>query len=257
MNPALLIGAGAVLLLAGGGKKKRSSGRRARSCPPLQPGGGHIAGFDYIEIATGGAQLTDRLPIIVFFHSLGSKPEGFIKYFQDMPERARVIFPRGRETYGSGPAWWTLRSRTEDQDGLAAVMDSESKAMVEFVETVNDCLGGVGRPIITGHSQGGMMTYAVAAASPRSVKAAVPVAGWLPVKLWPRSMPPTTAIHGTADRTVDYARTEDFVKRAQSAGLPIDWIPIEGKAHGFGGGSKDAWFNAIRLLIEGIAEAAA
>ena len=248
MNPAILIGVGAAALLLSGGKKKSRS--RAISCPPLQPGGGTIAGFDYIEIATGGANLTDRLPIVIFFHSLGSKPTGFIKYFESMPEKARVVFPIGRDTYGSGPSWWSLRSKTEDQDGLAAMMSAESRDMVEFVEAVNHCLGGVGKPIITGHSQGGMMTYAVAATSPNSVSAAVPVAGWLPVKMWPQSMPKTYAIHGTEDRTVDFARTQDFVQRAQHAGLPIDWTPVPGKGHGFSGGSKDAWFNSIRMLLE-------
>ena len=58
MNPVLLIGGAAVLLLASG-KKKSKSVKSTKPCPPLQPGSGHIAGFDYVGIATGGADLRE------------------------------------------------------------------------------------------------------------------------------------------------------------------------------------------------------
>lgn len=248
MNPALLLGGAAIVLLAGG--KKKSRGKSARTCPALKPGGGHLAGYDYLEFATGGAKLTESLPIVVFFHSLGSKPEGFVKFFDGISQKARIVLPRGRESYGSGPAWWTLRSSSKDQDALASQMGAEGAAMAEFVEQANRCLGGVGKPIISGHSQGNMMTYAVAAADPSVAKAAVAVSGWLPEKLWPRALPPTHAIHGTADRTVNYARTEDFILRAKAAGLPIEWTPVPDKAHGFGGGTKAAWEDSIRTLLQ-------
>lgn len=248
MNPALLIGGAAVVLLAGGKKKPR--GKSARACPALQPGGGTLAGFDYLEFTTGGAKLTDSLPIVICFHGLGSKPETLVKFFDGIHQRARIVLPTGREKYGSGPAWWPLRSNTKDQDTLAAQMGSEGAAMAEFVEQANRCLGGVGKPVITGHSQGGMMTYATAAADPGVARAAVAVSGWLPTKLWPRSLPPTHAIHGTEDRTVKYARTEDFILRAQAAGLPIKWTPVPGKAHGFGGATKEAWEGSVRSLLK-------
>ena len=94
------------------------------------------------------------------------------------------------------------------------------------------------------------MTYATAAADPGVARAAVAVSGWLPTKLWPRSLPPTHAIHGTEDRTVKYARTEDFILRAQAAGLPIKWTPVPGKAHGFGGATKEAWEGSVRSLLK-------
>jgi len=250
MNPVLLIGLGAVALMATG-KKKSSKSTSKKPCPPLSPGGGHIAGFDYIEIATGGASLNERLPIIIHFHSLGSKPESFIKYYDNLPQKARVILPTGREKFGSGPAWWTLKSRTEDQEGLARMMSGEGASMAEFVREVNRCLAGVGKPIITGHSQGGMMTYAVAASAPDDVKGAVAVSGWLPTSMWPQSLPPTFAIHGEDDRTVKFARTEDFIQRASGAGLPITWIPIPGRAHGFSAGIKDAWNDSLQSFLQG------
>jgi len=258
MNPALLIGAGAaVILLASGSKKSSSKRRPARSCPPLAPGGGTMAGFEYEEFATGGASLNERLPIVVFFHSLATRPSAFVKHLDDLSAKVRVILPKGRETYGSGPAWWTLRSRTQDQESLAQMMDFESDAMANFIEEANYCLGGVGKPLISGFSQGGMMAYAVAAKAPGLVRAAVPVNGWLPVDLWPDMLPPTYAIHGEKDTTVDFERTEDFILRASQAGLPIEWMPIPGKGHSFNGATKDAWFETMQALTSNASKAAA
>jgi len=121
--------------------------------------------------------------------------------------------------------------------------------MARFIEEANRCLMGVGDPIVTGHSQGGMMTFAVAAEAPSLVKTAIPVAGWLPVDLWPDSLPPTSAVHGTADRTVDYARTADFIMRARGAGLPIDLFAIEGASHGLGK-LRPTWVDLVDSAIQ-------
>jgi len=245
MSSALLIGGAALFLLASG-KKKSTSKRRRVACPPLQPGSGQIAGYDYIEFTTGGANLHESLPIVVFFHSMGAGPKSLVKHIEGIPTRARIVMPCGHYK----KKWWEGRASQSDQEELAAQMTVESQKMVRFVEEANVCLRGVGAPVITGHSQGGMMTFAVAAAAPGLVKAAVPVSGWLPTSMWPRSMPPTSAVHGTDDRTVDFARTADFVERAAASGLPIEFYPIEGRAHGLGGGLKSTWLDLLTSAVD-------
>ncbi len=251
MNPTLLLGGAAIVLLASG-KKRRSIARgrkRVSPCPLLSPGGGHMAGYDYIEFATGGASLHDRLPIVFFLHCRGCRPEGMAKYLEGLPTRARVVMPRGNASDSEYPLWFDLRSKTTDQAGLAEQMGEEGRRMAAFIEEANRCLMGVGAPIVTGHSQGGMMTFAVAAEAPGLVKAAIPVAGWLPVDLWPRTLPPTFAVHGTADRTVDYARTADFIVRAKSGGLPVDLFAIAGAGHGLGK-LKSTWVDLVDSAIQ-------
>ena len=208
-----------------------------------------MAGYDYIEFATGGADLREQLPIVFFFHCRGCRPEGMAKYLEGLSSRARVVMPRGNASAGSNPLWFDLKARTPDQEGLAGQMGSEAEQMARFIEEANHCLMGVGDPVITGHSQGGMLTFAVAAEAPHLVKAAVPVAGWLPVPLWPRDLPPTKAVHGTNDRTVDYARTADFVARAQGAGLPIELHSIDGQGHGLSGDMSSAWVDLVDEAI--------
>lgn len=241
MNPLFLLGAAAVLVMAAGKK----TGRKAIVCPPMAPGGGQLAGYNYIEFTTGGAAYDEQLPLIVFFHCLGCEPQSMVKYLADLPVAARVVMPYGREQFGGEPAWWTLRAKTEDQAGLAAQMDAASGDMACFVEMAAHCFNTRGRPIIVGHSQGAMMTFAVAAKRPNLIKAAIPASGWLPENLWATSMPPTYAVHGMKDRTVNFSRTEDFVNRSQQAGHPIEWYPIEGKGHGLSGDLLGTWLRII------------
>lgn len=250
MHPAILFGGAAVLLLASG-RKSSAVPRPKRfsvSCPSLRPGGGHIAGYDYIEFATGGASLQEQLPIVFFLHCRGCNPNVLAKHLEDLPSRARVVMPRGEAA--TNPIWFDLKARTPDQAGLAEQMSDEAQRMARFIEEANQCLLGVGDPVVTGHSQGGMLAMAVAAEAPGIMKAAVPVSGWLPVDLWPRDLPPTSVVHGTNDRTVDYARTADFVSRASNAGLPIELFPIEGHGHGLGGDLKSTWVDLVESAVQ-------
>ncbi len=147
-----------------------------------------------------------------------------------------------------------MRSKTEDQDALADAMTNVGRQMRDFIREVSRCRPTLGKPVVVGHSQGGMMSYAVAAVNPSGVKAAVPASGWLPRQMWPRKIAPTIALHGTQDLTVPYGRTADFIARAQSAGLPIEFIAITGQGHGLSGELRSKWKSAIdRVMRTGIA----
>lgn len=252
MNPAVLLLAGAGLLVVSR-KPKRSKSATKRApepCPVLNPSGGQVAGFDYNEFTTGGADPNEALPLIVFFHSMGSSPEALAKHIQEFPEKTRVVMPRGHEGTQKNPNWWTLRAGSKDQEGLAGQMAYASSLMVPFVELIARCRPTIGRPVITGHSQGGMMTFAVAAQAPHLVRAAVPVSGWLPQSLWPQELPPIIAVHGTSDRTVNYDRTANFLEQAGGAGLDVTMIPIEGHKHGLGGSLKQTWLSSIDWAMQ-------
>jgi len=209
-----------------------------------------MAGYDYIEFATGGASLQEQLPIIFFLHCRGCRPKGLKKFLEGISARARVVMPSGNAADSQYAMWIDLKARTPDQAGLAIQMGDEAKRLARFIEEANRCLMGVGDPVVTGHSQGGMMTFAVAAEAPGLMKAAVPASGWLPVDLCPRALPPTTAVHGMDDRTVDYSRTADFVSRASGAGLPIELLPISDHAHGLSGELKNTWVDLVESAIE-------
>jgi len=181
---------------------------------------------------------------------MGSSPEALAKFIQSFPGKTRVVMPRGHDGTHKNPNWWTLRAGSKDQEGLAGQMSYASSLMVPFVELISRCRPTIGRPVITGHSQGGMMTFAVAARAPDLARAAVPASGWLPQSLWPPELPPVIAIHGTDDRTVNYARTANFLEQASGAGLDVTMIPIEGHKHGLSGSLKQTWLDSIDWAMQ-------
>ena len=242
MGPAILVLAAATALAVATPKRR---GKRS-PCPPNAYGSGELSGYKYIEFAIGGAPQGARLPLIIFCHSRGTNPAGMKHWLESLNVQARVVMPIAT-VKDPGPIWWRGKASDQDQKTLAAEMRRESRRMAKFVQEANRCLGGVGKPIVTGHSQGGMMALAVATAAPGSVRAAIPVSAWIPVELWPRALPPTKMIHGGKDTTVTYARTADFVERANGFGLPIGLVTVPNNGHGFQGLS-DTWRNAVESV---------
>ena len=244
MFPLIIIGAAALLL-----SSSKSSRRTALPCPVLTTGKGRLAGYDYIEIVTGGASLSDRLPIIILLHGRGAQPESISKYLENISVRSRVVIPSGNLGTSSSPLWFDLRAAASDQDTLASQMKEEANRVANFIREANRCLKGVGKPVVTGHSQGGMLSLAIAATNPALPREVIAVSAWLPISLWPNTLPVTHLIHGMNDTTVDYSRTADFVARAKGAGLPIDITSIAGRGHGMGGDMEVKWIELVDRAI--------
>jgi len=224
--PLLLIGAGALIL---GGKKKKPL-----QCPVLNPQGGEVRGISYHEIVTGGANPNARLPMIIVFHGLGDTGANMVRFFNNFSAPARLIFPNGILPRKSNYAWFERRAKTDDQEGLAQEVAFAADRFMPFLSTIAACRPTVGLPIITGHSQGGIMTLGLATRHGRNASAAVPVSAWLPQKLWSAKLPTTYAIHGTKDTTVPYSRSAQYYQTVINAGAPLNFTPIQGGMHGLG-----------------------
>lgn len=245
MNPLpLLLAAGAAVVLLG---RRGGAGAGLKPCPALQPSGGELEGINYTEVVTGGADPNSELPMVIMLHGLGSKGANFAQYAGKVHEPARFILPDGILKWGSGRAWTNLRSRTEDQAGLAAELEYAASALAPFIREIAHCRPTIGRPIVSGHSQGGHMAYAISTLYPGIVSTAIPVSGWLPVELWSPRMAPTYAMHGVSDRTVNFARTEDYANRMKAEGAPIYFTPVPGEAHGFSGSLRQLWIDTVEF----------
>jgi phospholipase/carboxylesterase len=83
----------------------------------------------------------------------------------------------------------------------------------------------VGRPVLTGFSQGGILTFAVATSRPELVSSALPLAGMLPRRLWPRAplagveALPLRALHGGRDELLPPGPTEALVAHLRELGF--------------------------------------
>lgn len=196
------------------------------------------AGLAYAEVMLGGAKPDDTVPMIVAIHGLGDGPHSFGRLFANFPEPARLILPRGLDDYEAGGwSWFPLRARDPDVDELAKGVDRSAKTIAKGVAELQNKRKTVGKPIVTGFSQGGILTFELAVHHPDVVGVAIAVGGWLPPPRWPKKKPEDTALprivalHGTADNAVEYEPTVKAVEQLKELGYAVELKAYEGVRH--------------------------
>jgi phospholipase/carboxylesterase len=176
--------------------------------------------------------------MIVAIHGLGDRPENFAHLFDTFPERARLILPRGIDPTEEedGWSWFPIRARDGDIEALAAgiglAADKIAVAMTQL-QTIHPTRG---KPIVTGFSQGGMLTLALAVHHPEVVGHAVAIGGWLPPPLWPEqkpggATPSIVALHGSADNAVRWGPTKEALDHLEQLGFAVELRTYEGVRH--------------------------
>lgn len=165
-----------------------------------------------LTIRTGASASAPEV-VVVAMHGLGDRPERFGQLFEAFATPARVFLPAAPHPYNDGYSWFTA-SRT-DEAAFAADLAAQADALAAQL---------IGRPILTGFSQGGMLAFAVAVRHPDRISAAYPVGGTLPASLIPDrtrlgGSAPIVALHGEADDRVDYAQTAAAIEGLKAAGF--------------------------------------
>lgn len=179
----------------------------------------------YVQAMTGGATALQDVPVLVFFHSRGTKPDAYVKYAQRLDVPARVILPEGPGTVGGGRSWFTLRANAADQNALASQMQWTGDLMVGFLQRLRACVPGRRVDALSGFSQGASMALMLAA---RRVAPSSAISGWIPTPLWNASMSPTVEIHGFNDTTVPYASTALWAAEMVARGAPLQFLGMPG-----------------------------
>lgn len=197
----------------------------AAPAPPTRRAS-EAAGVEFIEVATGGANLDDKLPMVIAIHGLGDRPEAFVSLLDSYPAKVRLIVPRGLDPHPAGHSWFPVRARDDDKDALATGMRRASDALAAMIAELHGARPTKGRPFVTGFSQGGMLTFALAAEHPEVVGMAVPVAGLLPepmraVNTAPNAAPIIRALHGEADVVVAFDEALETTAALRKAGWDV------------------------------------
>lgn len=214
--------------------------------PPSKPGRlRQTAGVDHLEfvhVAPGTpsaeAPAADAvLPLIIALHGRGDDPEGFEHLLDGLPVHARVIVPRAFDPLGDeGYSWFPIRARSADVAALARGIDSAGDRLAVMIAELSKTRPTRGKALVTGFSQGGMLSFALAVDHPDLIAAAVPIGGWLPPPLVPAALPraplPTiVALHGEADVVVPFAPTRESVDALKNQGWPVTLHPFPDVAH--------------------------
>ncbi len=186
-----------------------------------------------IEVLTGGARPTEDLPLVVAIHGYGDHPSQFKRLFSGFPGRARILLPRGPNRIGRGWGWFTRRSAPLSD--LAAGLEHATEAVAQTIRMRIARGGTTGLPIVTGFSQGGMLSFALALRHPEVTGAAFPVAGWLTPSLVPptvgRGGVPIVAFHGTSDPLLPFADTHRLMAYLQARSHPAEFRVYDGVGH--------------------------
>jgi phospholipase/carboxylesterase len=196
-----------------------------------------VAGLAYAEVMLGGASALDEVPMIVAIHGLGDEPHAFAELFSTFPEPARLVLPRGlAPTELGGWSWFPIRARDGDVEGLAAGIRKAADAIAPAVAALAEQRPTLGKPVVTGFSQGGMLAFTIAVLHPDLVSAAVPVGGWLPPPLWPTEkrkpgQPRIVALHGTEDNAVAFEPTKQATTHLKKLGWTVELKSYDGVRH--------------------------
>jgi phospholipase/carboxylesterase len=210
--------------------------------PPSHPaeaataaGTPEAAGVRYLEQLTGGATASERLPMIVAIHGLGDRPESFAPVLASLRTRARLIVPYG-EPWREGFSWFPpggLDDAAVLDEGTARAADR----LAAMIEAISRSKPTTGKAVVTGFSQGGMLSFTLAVRHPEVVLAAFPVGGLMAPgqvpAFWPmgRAQVAITAFHGGADERVPVARARATVEQLRALGLRVTLTEYPGVGH--------------------------
>ena len=217
-----------------------------------------VPDLEYLEFVTGDVEADDELPLVVMMHGLGDRPSSYRSFFlPHFTQPARIILPQAPDEYAGGYSWFPISRPLESGDpAMIEGMARSAKAVVKLIRKVRLKRSTRGKAIVSGFSQGGMLSFVIAARHPEHVQLAVPIAGWLPPQLMPEGEglieggPRIIALHGDADERVKLGPTQDAVAALHGRGVDASLEIFERAAHSFPPRMRVRYYNILREVIE-------
>lgn len=211
--------------------------------------------ISYLRVQIGEPGV-DIAPIIAV-HGYGSGPELMQLLFRrhtDFP--LTVYFPEGPYWHFLGAKW--DRWNGDDIAELAREYEHQALRLALFADRVSELHPQAGKPLITGYSQGGSLSYAAAVFHPASFSAALPIAGALPNELPEYETIPSIsirALHGGEDTVIYYDWAAHTVNVLQEAGWQADLKVFPDMGHRLQAEARQYWAHELQNALYGGSEA--
>lgn len=224
--------------------------------PALELIAGEVAGIHYFELITGKAEPDATLPMIIAIHGLGDTPDNFANVFAGFDRPARVIFPRALDPHEDGGwSWFPFRARDPDVDALAESIAGAADKLAPAIAELREDRPTHGKPIVTGFSQGGMLTFMLAVEHGDLLDHAIVIGGWLPPPRWPKGklpahVPTIIALHGDADKAVAFTPTRDAIEYLKTNGWPAELHGYPNVGHAIPPPMHDEIFSLLRGYLD-------
>lgn len=196
----------------------------------------HAAGLRYVELISGNAREDQALPLIVAIHGLGDNPHAFAAAFLGFTTPARIVLPRGTTPFESGYSWFDFHGPGKNVDAQAHAVRRAADAIAKAIVQIEKDHPTLGKAIVTGFSEGGTLSYALAALHPKLVAVAYPVSGWLPAPLASAvessgAKPPLIALHGDSDPLIAVDAARSSVAKLKALGFAASLQIFHGVGH--------------------------
>jgi phospholipase/carboxylesterase len=175
------------------------------------------AGIRFIVTFRGGADL--QAPLVVGMHGRGGKPERFAGVFQNFDGRAEIVFAQAPSKWNDGWSWFP-EWHGDDDPAFVSAFDAAEKQLWQGIME----LSRGRRVIVTGFSQGGILSYVLAARHPREIAYAFPIGGAAPPGFLPHDRQPTApvyALHGASDQVIGVDAARETIAAFKEASVTI------------------------------------
>lgn len=208
-----------------------------------------------VERVVGPAQDEDRLPWVLAFHGLGDRADRFVRVFDgwDGPP-ARVVVLQAPDSRGDGFSWFPVRVGDGRPEVLEPAVRTQAAEVARFIDALAGERRVIGRPVVTGFSQGGILSLALARFHSDQVAAAVPVSGWWSER-WldghgaPVTMAPTHVLHGEADDVLPWIPLRRSLDRLRAADAPVTYAGFPGVGHRVSSDMRRVWHRRIQEFL--------
>lgn len=209
--------------------------------PPARPGfqvrQEQRDGLYLLEAVIGDADFDDPLPLVVVLHGRGDRAHVPGGPFMNLAHPVRVIVPQAPDPLGDGWQWLPVRVGDNLVDRLSSTLFETADRLASFIQGLLDERRTEGRAIVTGFSQGGLLTMTLGVHHDDVVGHAIPLASWLPPPLEPsylrRDRRPAgiRSMHGTADTIVPIDPTTALFGRLSEIGYDVELVQVPGIEH--------------------------
>lgn len=245
---------GAMLLVA----CDASTGAATRDTPPRENATPSASAAPtkparYLERVTGGANPHESLPLVVALHGLGDTPEAFGELYAGFDGKARILLLGAPDAFGGGYSWFPFRPEASDEE-RAREISRAAERLAPMLPSLAAARPTRGKPILTGFSQGGMLSFAIAARHPELVACALPIGGVLPEALWPPLDPKVrhpriVALHGEDDTRVPIAPTRAGITALTARGYDARLEAFPGVGHQIPAAMRARYFELLHEAI--------